>query len=247
MAQQRRAPANVLGDFGHRPALDGLRTVAVYLVVLFHAGLERFEGGFVGVDVFFVLSGFLVSNVLLTELDRHGEIRLWRFYARRVRRLLPAATATILGTSAIMLAVGTQVDRLTLVGDARAASLWFANWHFLFESESYFATDDLESPFLHFWSLSIEEQFYLAFPILLLLVWRWTSRRPRRLAPVLLAATVIGVVAQVVVASGDPDAAYFGTHARIYQLLAGCTAGVWVRVHGIPSRVAPAVHPASSW
>ena len=150
--------------WSHRPALDGVRTIAVYLVVLYHAGLSFLPGGFVGVDVFFVLSGYLVTNVLLTEIESTGRVHLRRFYARRVRRLLPAAVVTIVIVCVLSVLVLPQLTREGLVDDARAALLYVANWHFLGDATDYFAESVDQSPFLHFWSLAIEEQFYVAFP-----------------------------------------------------------------------------------
>ncbi|HLU41110.1 MAG TPA: acyltransferase, partial [Microthrixaceae bacterium] len=145
--------------WGHRPALDGLRVVAVYLVVAYHGGLGIAEGGFLGVDLFFVLSGFLVTNVLLHEQATRHRIRLVRFYARRVRRLLPAAAVTIALTAVAFTYVAPPAERGEVLGGARSAFLYVANWHFLGQSNDYFAAEDAPSPFLHFWSLAIEEQF----------------------------------------------------------------------------------------
>lgn len=142
--------------WSHHPALDGLRSIAVYMVLLFHAGLGWLGGGFIGVDLFFVLSGFLVSTVILTEIADTGRLQIGRFYARRVRRLLPAALVVIIVTSLTFLLVTPVVRRLPLVADAQSSLLYVANWHFLGRSTDYFATDVAESPFLHFWSLAIE-------------------------------------------------------------------------------------------
>ena len=133
-------------NWSHRPALDGVRTLAVYLVVLYHAEMPGVAGGFIGVDLFFVLSGFLVSNVLLSEIDERGTLRLGRFYARRVRRLLPAAVLVVVVTGAVFVLVTSIVRRLAFVDDARSALLYFANWHFLSESNDYFATGTERSP-----------------------------------------------------------------------------------------------------
>ena len=140
-------PAN---SWGHRPAIDGLRALAVYLVVGFHAGLAHLQGGFIGVDLFFVLSGFLVTNVILRQLHETGEFRFARFYARRARRLLPAACLAIIGTAVGAVLITNPLDRVDLVPDARAASLWFANWHFIADEGNYFSADDAPSPLLHF-------------------------------------------------------------------------------------------------
>ena len=213
----------------YRPALDGLRSVAVYLVVLFHAGMAAFAGGFIGVDLFFVLSGFLVSNVILSELDEHGRLDLGRFYARRVRRLLPAAVLVIVATSAVFLLVTTVVRRLPLVLDAQSALLYVANWNFLVQQNDYFGRGTEESPFLHFWSLSIEEQFYLVFPVLLLVLVRAARRRAWVLPAVLTGLFLLSLGAQLSWARVDATWAYYGTDARLYQLLAGVLLALLLR------------------
>lgn len=215
--------------WSYRPALDGLRTVAVYLVLLFHTGWGIAGGGFIGVDLFFVLSGFLVSNVILSEVDRTGRFRLGHFYARRVRRLLPAALVVIVATSAVFVLVSSLTRRLPLVADAQSALLYVANWRFLLQSEDYFAADVDESPFLHFWSLAIEEQFYLVFPILLVVLLRARRRRTAVLLGGLGAAFVLSLGAQLSWARVDPNHAYYGTDARLYQLVAGVLLAVALR------------------
>src|SRR3954449_9253707 len=117
--------------WSYRPALDGVRAVAVYLVVFFHSGLSAVGGGFIGVDLFFVLSGFLMTNVLLNDVDEFGRIRFGQFYARRARRLLPAALVVAIVTSVVFLLVASVVQRLSYVRDAQSALLYGANWHFL--------------------------------------------------------------------------------------------------------------------
>jgi peptidoglycan/LPS O-acetylase OafA/YrhL len=216
-------------SWSYRPALDGLRTVAVYAVLLFHTGHPWAHGGFVGVDLFFVLSGFLVTSVLLSEIDRTGTLKVGMFYARRVRRLLPAAVVAIVATCAVFVLISPVTDRVELVDDARSALLWFANWHFLGEAGDYFATDTDRSPFLHFWSLSIEEQFYVGFPVLLLFLTKAGRRWTVKVLGVLLLASV---AAQVYWSQADATHAYYGTDARIYQPLAGVVLALVV--HRLP-------------
>ena len=126
----------------------------MYLVVAFHAGLVRFEGGFVGVDVFFVLSGFLITRLLIVEHASSGRIDLMAFYARRARRLLPAAWAALLITALAYAAFSNPVERAVALDDARSAVFYFANWHFIGEGQDYFADSISSSPFLHLWSLA---------------------------------------------------------------------------------------------
>ena len=232
MGQDPAPPSLWAVSWSHRPALDGLRTVAVYLVLLFHSGLAVAEGGFIGVDLFFVLSGFLVSSILLDELHRTGQLRLGAFYSRRVRRLLPAAVVVVIATAAIFLLVAPVIRRLPWVGDAQSALLYYSNWHFLGQSDDYFAADIDKSPFLHFWSLSIEEQFYALFPLLLVLLFRLR----RHWAPIVVVTTsvllVASVAAQLYWAGTNTNHAYYGTDARLYQLLAGVLAALAWRRYG---------------
>ena len=213
----------------YRPALDGVRSIAVYVVLLFHAGLSFVDGGFLGVDLFFVLSGFLVSSILLTELDETGRVRLWRFYARRVRRLLPAALVVVVATAGVFMLLVSSVRRAPMVGDAQASLLYVSNWRFLAQESDYFGADVERSPFLHFWSLSIEEQFYVVFPLVLLALFA-LSRRWRPALPVGVGALfTASVVAQLVWANRDANHAYYGTDARAYQLMAGVLAALALR------------------
>ena len=216
-------------SWSYRPALDGLRSVAVYLVLLFHCGLASVGGGFIGVDLFFVLSGFLVSNVILSELDSTGRLSLGRFYARRVRRLLPAAVVVVVATSLMFLLTTSLVRRVPLVTDAQSALLYVANWNFLSQQNDYFATGVDESPFLHFWSLAIEEQFYVVFPVLLLLLVRASRRWSGATVAVLVGLLVLSLGSQLLWAGVDPNRAYYGTDARLYQLLAGALLAVTLR------------------
>jgi peptidoglycan/LPS O-acetylase OafA/YrhL len=218
----------------HRPELDGLRTVAVYLVVLFHAEVGLFAGGFIGVDLFFVLSGFLVSSILFDEAARRGTVDVGAFFARRVRRLLPAAVVVVVATSLGSVLTSSLARRLPWIGDAQSALLYVSNWHFLSQSSDYFGADIDKSPFLHFWSLSIEEQFYVGFALVLLLVLRSVRRTTHRtavLAGIIALLTVGSVLSQVYWAAHDPDRAYYATDARVYQMLAGVLAALlWRRL-----------------
>jgi peptidoglycan/LPS O-acetylase OafA/YrhL len=226
-------------SWGHFPALDGLRTVAVFLVMLFHCGVAGFDGGFVGVDLFFVLSGFLVSSILIDEAERTGHIRLGYFYARRVRRLLPAAIVVVVAAGAVELLLSSLVARLAWVGDAQASLLYVSNWRFLAQSNDYFAADIDKSPFLHFWSLSIEEQFYLAFPLLLLLLFKLRKRWQPAVVTGVAVLAGLSVISQVFWASHDSNHAYYGTDARIYQLLVGVLAAIAWRKYQDRARRAP--------
>jgi peptidoglycan/LPS O-acetylase OafA/YrhL len=209
----------------YRPHLDGLRAIAVYLVVLFHAGSESFAGGFIGVDVFFVLSGFLVTQLLLRDLTT-GSIRFGRFYARRFRRLLPAAFVTLLVTAVVFTAIARPGEVADAVGSFKAAFLYVANWYFIHHSSGYFGADISQNPVLQFWSLAIEEQFYLVWPLTLGGLFLATRRLDRaRQIRMIRIVVIVGVVASALWAlslrNRDLNRAYYGTDTRAYELLAG--------------------------
>jgi peptidoglycan/LPS O-acetylase OafA/YrhL len=201
----------------------------VLLVVLYHAGLPLFGGGFVGVDVFFVLSGFLITSLLLDEHERTGRIDLLAFWARRVRRLLPASTLVLLATAVGGVLVLEAPALRDLGGDLRWAGMFSANWTFVRQGTDYMAQERSESPLLHFWSLGVEEQFYLFWPLLLMGVALLATGRggagAGRRRPVLL-AVLVGVVlasfaVNVLVTPVNQPLAYFGTPTRAWQLAAG--------------------------
>jgi peptidoglycan/LPS O-acetylase OafA/YrhL len=235
----------------YRPYLDGLRCVAVYLVVLFHAGVGRFAGGYIGVDVFFVLSGFLVTQVLLRDLSGPGSIRFARFYARRFRRLLPAAFAALVGT-ALLFVVVDPVEALASVRSFQAAFLYSANWYFIGESTDYFGADVATNPVLQFWSLAVEEQFYLVWPLVLGGLF-WVTRRLRGRQMLVVRLTVAAIALASVawalhLRTDDPNRAYFGTDTRAYQLLAGAMIALlpaFVARLGRYQRVVRVVAPAA--
>jgi peptidoglycan/LPS O-acetylase OafA/YrhL len=168
--------ASARASAGRVPGLDGLRGLAVLAVVLFHSGISWAVGGLVGVDAFFVLSGFLITHLLLTEHARTGRVSLRAFWGRRVRRLLPAGLLLIAGTGVLWRVFAEPSAWSSLRGDAVSALAYVANWHFAFTGQGYFAHDTPPSPLLHLWSLGVEEQFYLVWPILLVLL---LGRRPR--------------------------------------------------------------------
>lgn len=206
------------------PQFDGLRSVAVYLVLLFHCQVSMFDGGFVGVDLFFVLSGFLVSHVIWAEIDKRGTFRLDWFYSRRVRRLLPAAVVVGVLIAVLQLLVASEPQRAGMVRDGQTALIYISNWQFIADSRDYFSAASGDgSPFLHFWSLSVEEQFYLVLPLLLLGLHRLRNR-PRAIPAVLVAIFVVSVALQLWWAHRDPTYAYYATETRAYQL----AAGIWL-------------------
>ena len=153
-----------------RPALDGIRALSVVAVMIYHANPEWIPGGYLSVNVFFVLSGYLITGLLLKEASRWGSIDLVSFYKNRARRLLPALFVVVAVVTLIGARILTESAKANLRGDGLATLFYVANWRFILEGESYFASTGDPSPFRHMWTLAIEEQFYLVWPVLLLLV-----------------------------------------------------------------------------
>ncbi len=210
-----------------------MRASGALVIIFFHAQVTGFSSSFVVLDMFFVLSGFVVTNVVLREVDAKGRLALGAYYARRVRRLLPAAVATVVGTSLVFLLLASQPERFELVRQAQSALLYLANWQFIADGADYFAGDIRESPFMHFWSLSVEEQYYIFFPLLVIAWHRWGRSRPRVLLGVVGALMAASVTAQVLHARVDPMRAYFGTDTRLFQLLAGVALAVALREYAL--------------
>ncbi|GCL66254.1 acyltransferase family protein [Pseudaquabacterium pictum] len=215
----------------HRPEIDGLRAVAIVPVVLYHAGVPGFGGGYVGVDVFFVVSGFLITGILLRALQA-GQFSLLLFYERRIRRLLPALVAVLVASTA---AASWLLFPTELNGFGRslaATALFLANVHFMRDA-GYFAAPAESQPLLHMWSLAVEEQFYLLFPLVLAAGWRWF--RPRLLAVMLVLAALSFAYALWLLAH-KPDHAFYATPSRAWELLVGVALAM-VTLHRRPRRV----------
>jgi peptidoglycan/LPS O-acetylase OafA/YrhL len=197
----------------------------VYVVVAFHSGLGWFRGGFIGVDVFFVLSGYLVTRILLRDLATKSRVDFRRFYARRVRRILPAALVVLIATAVLYARTATPLQSSDAIGGFRAAFFYVSNWFFYHQSTNYFATNVNSSPVLHFWSLAVEEQFYLVWPLLLgaLYVAAGRTGLPRRqvMRAVVIVAAAVSAIEALSVASTNLPRAYYGTDTRAYQLLVG--------------------------
>lgn len=211
---------------GFRPDIEGMRAVAVLLVVVFHAGWAPLTGGFIGVDVFFVISGFLITRMLLAEARRDGRIRLARFWARRARRLLPASALVLVSVVAASFVLLGTLDRIETGRDVTAAAGFVANWWFAHQALDYFAADRSLSPVLHFWSLSLEEQYYLLWPPLLAGVLALRRRagglvRLRVAGALLLGIAVVSFGWSLLETRWTPVEAYYGTVARAWELAAG--------------------------
>jgi peptidoglycan/LPS O-acetylase OafA/YrhL len=210
--------------FAHRPGLDGLRGLAVAGVLAFHAGFGWAAGGYLGVSAFFTLSGFLITTLLLGEQQGTGRIGLRAFWIRRFRRLLPAALLGVLAATAYVLAFADQNGLDRFRGDALAAIGYVANWRFVLSDLSYAELFTGDSPLQHYWSLAIEEQFYLVLPLVAVVLLRGRAGW-KGLAVLAFAGIVASVVATLVVGGGDR--AYYGTDTRMAELLVGVLLAVW--------------------
>ncbi len=215
----------------HRiPALDGLRALAVAAVMAYHLDFGWAGGGYLGVDLFFVLSGFLITGLLIEERSESHTINLRRFWVRRARRLFPALLV-MLGAVALYANLhGPGVQLQTLQGDIVATLFYFANWHFIASHNSYFAQFLSPSPLEHTWSLAIEEQFYVLWPVVLVIFAKCGGRRWRGIAiagTALLAIASALDMALLTHGTSDITRVYFGTDTRAFELMAGALLAFW--------------------
>ncbi len=228
-------------DRRFRPDVQGLRAVAVVLVVLFHAHVPGLSGGYVGVDVFFVISGFVITGVLLRERASTGSTSILGFYGRRVRRIIPAATLVIITAVVVSYVLLGQLSGNQTADDARWASVFLINVHFASTGTNYLSSQLPPSVLQNYWSLAVEEQFYLVYPTIFLVVAclsRGLSLR-RRLVAVLGIAVVVSFVASIIQTKSNPTAAYFSPLPRIWELaLGGLVALTTVSLRRVPPHVA---------
>jgi peptidoglycan/LPS O-acetylase OafA/YrhL len=230
---------------GFRSDVEGLRAVAVGLVLLYHAGLSFVPGGFIGVDVFFVISGFLITGLLVREVERTGGLSLLGFYARRAKRLLPAAGVVLATTAVLVWLFVPRVEWRVFGGDIAASAGYVINWRLADRSVDYLAEDVGASPVQHFWSLAVEEQFYLVWPLLVIVVAWWVRQtgRPLRSAMAIALALVAvpSLLWSVHLTGSEPARAYFVTTTRMWELALGAAvaiaAPVWVRLGRVPAIV----------
>jgi peptidoglycan/LPS O-acetylase OafA/YrhL len=211
----------------YMPGIDALRAVSVLAVFLYHAGVGWMPGGFLGVDVFFVISGYLITALLLSEYRRGGHIDVGRFWLRRARRLLPAVGVLIAATMTLA-AIFVPEEVAALRDDAVASLLYVTNWHFIFTEQSYFEQFERPSLFRHLWSLAVEEQFYLLWPLLFAGGMTLLGRRRLLLGVAAGALLSIALMALLFDPTGDISRVYYGTDTRAVGLLVGVAlAFVW--------------------
>jgi peptidoglycan/LPS O-acetylase OafA/YrhL len=203
-----------------RPEIQALRAIAVLTVVMYHVWPESMPGGFVGVDVFFAISGFLITAHLLREVEKTGTLSLWQFWARRARRLLPAALVTLFVCAVGTIALVPQLYWQQFLTEIGTSTAYVQNWQLASDAVDYLGADNRPSPVQHFWSLSAEEQFYVLWP-LLIIVAAWTARKRLAITFVLLTVTGLSLWYSITETAANPAAAYFITPTRAWEFGAG--------------------------
>jgi parallel beta-helix repeat protein len=214
-----------------RPDVEGLRAIAVVAVILSHASLGL-PGGYVGVDVFFVISGFLITRQLVDEHRVRGRISFGGFYARRARRILPAATLVTVATLIMTWRWASPLQVASIAKDAVAAALFSVNWRLAAQGTNYFNASSAPSPFQHYWSLSVEEQFYVVWPMLLVIVALLFAKRFGVTKPLLVVLTAVVAASlweSIHLTPLNSSYAYFGTHTRAWELAVGALIAVGAR------------------
>ena len=230
--------------------LDGIRAIAVIMVLAYHLKLALFKSGFLGVTVFFVLSGYLITGILISEVEEEGTIDLKNFWLRRIRRLVPA----VMSMAVVIIFVSTVVNRVIFTKgckDFLASVLGFNNWWQIFNKVSYFEAAGVPSPFTHCWSLAIETQFYLIYPLILLGIYKLAksrgegrAKRGLLFAGVTLLLALISVILMIVLFDPQQDASrvYYGTDTRAFSLLFGALLAILWEYRMVPRRLSASVN-----
>ena len=230
--------------------LDGIRAIAVIMVLAYHLKLALFKSGFLGVTVFFVLSGYLITGILISEVEEEGTIDLKNFWLRRIRRLVPA----VMSMAVVIIFVSAVINRIIFTKgckDFLASVLGFNNWWQIFNKVSYFEAAGVPSPFTHCWSLAIETQFYLIYPLILLGIYKLVksreegrAKRGLLFAGVTLLLALISVILMIVLFDPQQDASrvYYGTDTRAFSLLFGALLAILWEYRMVPRRLAASVN-----
>lgn len=230
--------------------LDGIRAIAVIMVLAYHLKLALFKSGFLGVTVFFVLSGYLITGILISEVEEEGTIDLKNFWLRRIRRLVPA----VMSMAVVIIFVSAVVNRIIFTKgckDFLASVLGFNNWWQIFNKVSYFEAAGVPSPFTHCWSLAIETQFYLIYPLILLGIYKLVksreegrAKRGLLFAGVTLMLALISVILMIVLFDPQQDASrvYYGTDTRAFSLLFGALLAILWDYRMVPRRLSASVN-----
>jgi peptidoglycan/LPS O-acetylase OafA/YrhL len=223
-----RSQSSIQSVGGRRyvPGIDGLRALSVLAVIAYHLNLKWAEGGLLGVGIFFVISGYLITDQIITQWERHRRLNLLDFWVRRARRLLPAMVV-MLFVVAIWLLIIEPSRLFGLKGDFMSSLFYFNNWWLIFHNVSYFESFGPPSPTGHLWSLSIEGQFYILWPIALIIVMKIARRRGKLIAWIIACAAVSALAMALIYVPGtDPSRVYYGTDTRVFALLIGAALAV---------------------
>src|ERR1700712_3496701 len=246
--QDKPGDLTAQGDRKFRPDIQGLRTVAVVLVVLYHCAVPGIRGGYIGVDVFFVISGFLITRHLLQEYARTGSLSLSGFYARRIKRLLPSALIVAAATVLLTRFFGPPLQAVPVARDGLFSTFYLMNYRLAALGVDYQHAGGPVSPLQHYWSLAVEEQFYLLWPLLILLVvWcarrrrSWTDRWARAVAGLTIALVGGSMATSIVLTAGNAPLAYFALQTRAWELGVGAAVAA-----GVPLLVRWLRHPAAA-
>ncbi len=223
------SPATDNYRLGYRADIEGLRAIAILLVVAAHAGVPWLQGGFVGVDVFFVLSGYLITGLLLQEKLSTGTIQLLKFYVRRLKRLLPALLFMVFCISLAVVVLLAPFEHLEQLDAARATALWISNLYFAFRNLDYFGPAAEKNLYLHTWSLGVEEQFYLIWPVFMMLLlgayrWQGTTQNMRRLVYGLGVTIWVCLLLSVFLSNTKPQWGFYLMPSRAWQFALGALA-----------------------
>jgi peptidoglycan/LPS O-acetylase OafA/YrhL len=227
----------------YRPDIEGLRGLAVALVVAFHASPRRMSGGFIGVDVFFVISGYLITGLLLREIEETGRLSFAGFYARRARRLLPASALVFLATLLACSLFLSPLQQFKLGDSGTYVALYASNFWFLHQATDYFAPAIANNPFLHTWSLAVEEQFYLVWPAIVLLGMRALRTRKGLLA-LMIVITAASLGASIWYSTRIAPLAFFSPFTRAWEFALG---GISLLLAPMEARVPPILRTLASW
>jgi peptidoglycan/LPS O-acetylase OafA/YrhL len=201
---------------GYRPDIEGLRGVAVLLVVAYHAGILGFTGGFIGVDVFFALSGYLITGLIVKEIQRTKRLDFARFYARRVRRLLPAFGLVLTVVLLVGMAAFSPIEQELFTRTARRTAVYLGNVWFMLQTNDYFAPESAANPLLHTWSLAVEEQFYVFWPAIIALAF-WRARSRKTLIAVLASSSAVSFMICVWLTRTREPWAFYSSPARAWE------------------------------
>jgi len=217
----------------YRPDIDGLRAIAVIPVVLFHANFLFFSGGYVGVDIFFVISGYLITNILLNDIN-DNQFSIVTFYERRVRRIFPALFAVLIATSIVALVIMLPTELDSYGRSLFSSTFFYSNYHFMFDAD-YFSAPAETKPLLHMWSLAVEEQFYIFFPVYLYFVSKYAKKA---LGLITILAIITSFIYSLLLINTAPSDAFYSAPARAWELLIGSLLAIYPARHNLKSSAA---------